>query len=61
MTRQDLIRAKNEATEFVHRALALLDATNPTDTIIYGNPKQRGALRRQSMELTRALADLRRS
>ena len=61
MKRQELIRAKNEAIEFVHRALALLDTTNPTDVVIYDEPKQRGAVRRQSMELTRALAEFRRS
>lgn len=66
MTLEAIEKARLAAIEFTHRAdeLSLLIRTpnkwgNVNDTSIY--PKESGALRRQSMELTRALADLRRS
>lgn len=55
--------------EFIKRADAFLESSKPRKTewkgdIYYSedySPKHSGALRRMSMELTRALADMRRS
>lgn len=70
MTREAIENARNEALKFVKRADNILfEMDDPTKhryspylsprSDVY--PKQSGAVRRQSMELTRALADLRRS
>lgn len=56
-------KAKREAEEFVKRAKAVLDETDPKEPAhsswLWGTQKT-GALRRQSMELTRALAEMRK-
>jgi len=57
MNRDKLAVAVAEAKRFIERAKAL----PPTTPGIYDyNPKEQGAIRRASMDLTRALADLRR-
>lgn len=62
MTRENLERARDEAAEFIRRAETLLErSADISNELLLDNVKQSGALRRQSMELTRALADLRRS
>ena len=48
-----------EAKEFVSRAQATLNAAKNDEYIFFGT-KQTGALRRQSLELTRALAEMRK-
>ena len=54
-------RAVEIAEEFVRRAKAVVKESGVTAENPYGTPSPRltGALRRQSLELTRALADLR--
>lgn len=70
MTREAIEYTRNEALKFIKRADNLLfEMDNPTKHRYspYSTsrsddfPKESGAVRRQSMELTRALADLRRS
>ena len=70
MTREAIEYARGEALKFVKRADNILfEMDNPTKYRYSpylsprpdAFPKESGALRRQSMELTRALADLRRS
>ena len=55
--------AKREAEEFIRRAKDVLNETDPKEPAnsvwLWGTPAT-GALRRQSMELTRALAKMRR-
>jgi hypothetical protein len=67
MDRDKLTAAVAEARRFIERAEALPAPTtyevpgsqyNPFTN--YNFPKQQGAIRRASMDLTRALADLRR-
>lgn len=57
-------KAKREAEEFVRRAKIVLDETEPSEPAksawMFGTPAT-AALRRQSMELTRALAEMRRA
>jgi len=57
MNRDKLAAAVAEAERFIKRAEALAD--NPPRYDFLGN-KETGAIRRASMDLTRALADLRR-
>jgi len=60
MRRNDIERACREAREFLKRAKEI-QATPalPRDDVYVEGGKLGGALTRQSMELTRALADLR--
>lgn len=65
MKRENIEKAHVIAQEFITRADALIKCMNTPDK--WGKThgadwylKERTALRRQSMELTRALADLRR-
>lgn len=71
MTRDDVEAAVEEAERFVRRANALLKTKVPTyqsATATYkdcpwdggGSPKESGAVRRASLDLTRALAHMRR-
>lgn len=57
MNRKTLTQAVAEAQRFIERAEAL-----PDDVADYGwqMPRERGAIKRASMDLTRALAVLRR-
>jgi hypothetical protein len=57
MTEAKIKQAAKAAHEFVRR-VALYFARYNEDSIMVG--KESGALRRQSMELTRALAEMRR-
>lgn len=62
MRKDNIKRCVKEAKEFIKRAkevLAELDKEN-SDRVFSGT-KASGALKRQSMELSRSLADLRRS
>lgn len=57
--------AITEAERFLERARAALGAHNSIDSqeacsLSTYNPRENGALRRSSMDLTRALADLRK-
>lgn len=58
MDRTKITAAVQEARRFLDRADTLLAATDENSRS-WNNPKERGALRRASMDLTRALADLR--
>ena len=63
MTRETVNVAVAEAERFLARAHALLivdNQTEPADRSVYYGSKETGALRRASMDLTRALADLRK-
>lgn len=57
--KQSLQNAIREAEEFIRRGNALLD--DGEDYWMYKNAADRGALNRQSMELTRALAEFRKT
>lgn len=58
MQRKNVEAALDAARVFVERACEVLD--DETNHHLFGNAKT-GALRRQSMELTRLLAEMRRS
>lgn len=65
MNRKKLKIAVDEAKRFLEKAKALPDPEPYTSEhmkgIMYDNfPKQQGAIKRASMDLTRALADLRK-
>ena len=55
MTQESIKEAVKQAREFIRRA----DATLKVDEWVTGS-RESGALRRQSMELTRALAAMRK-
>lgn len=73
MTRNDIRRAMLAAKEFISRCDIVLKAherecssrgvkmepDSDFDITYYVSPRETGSLRRQSMELTRALADMR--
>ena len=59
MDAETIEKAKIEALAFIQRCEVVEGEIGSGGYIIYG--KSTGALRRQSMELTRALADMRRS
>lgn len=63
MTNAKLTQCINECNRFVARAMALQDANTAQDGEKYKAklPKQQGAVRRASMDLSRALAELRRT
>ena len=54
--------AMAEAERFLEKAKAAQEASKDSsyDCISYNNPRENGAVRRASMDLTRALADLRK-
>lgn len=54
MTQDSIKKAVDEAVEFIERANVVLASPG----IVFG--RETGALRRQSMELTRALAEMRK-
>ena len=58
MTKSTIEKAMNEAAEFLALAGGVLDQNSDTKWIAYG--METGALRRKSMDLTRALAALRK-
>jgi hypothetical protein len=61
MNRQTIKDAISEATEFIDKAEAYLAHTDRTSPTYEGGtwPKESGALRRASMDLSRKLSDLR--
>lgn len=63
MTETTLQLAINEAVQFVTKASVLqrLIEVQKNDPYSSCNPKESGSVRRASMDLTRALADLRRA
>ena len=60
MTLEKIRRVLRLAQEFGNRATLVLDDMDANDGHFFVGTKASGALRRTSMELTRALADLRR-
>ena len=65
MTSEKLITAIEEANRFTKRAKALLEIVSKKEKEkcycpTCEDPKERGAVRRSSMDLSRALSDLRR-
>lgn len=61
MRRQEIVNAVEEARRFLIRAEDVLGSKSDTDSeTYYGGSKGTGALRRASLDLTRALAELRR-
>ena len=63
MKAPDLETAIKEAERFLARARELSRAAKKTEDTgwLCSNPKEQGAVRRSSLDLSRALADLRRS
>lgn len=64
MTKEAIEKACAAAREFLRRvdALEVVETGNDvTGRWVWVSPKSTGAIRRQSMELTRALADMRRA
>lgn len=59
VNRDKLATAVAEARRFIERAEALPELTNDPWLCDY-HPKEQGAIRRASMDLTRALADYRK-
>jgi hypothetical protein len=59
MTKTGILIARGIAKEFIKRCDAVLKHPDFDDYIICGN-KATGELRRESMELTRRLADMRK-
>ena len=53
--------AMKEAKEFIERAKAVLERRKIEGKAVYFGCKETGALRRKSMDLTRALARLRKN
>lgn len=65
MNKEKIARAKNEAIRFLNRVAEWEGAQGKTweyqgQAYYHDTPKQNGAVKRASMDLTRALADLRR-
>lgn len=62
MTNEKLQQCINECNRFVARAMALQDAQSKETKKQYPStlPKENGATRRASLDLTRVLAELRR-
>ena len=58
MKLDDIVVAEQEAKKFLARVKVVREAHKKNRTIIYGS-KETGALKRQSMELTRALSRMR--
>ncbi len=61
MKEQDVKDAVFEAERFLKRAKALLSKVNGDKFAMYHNPKESGAVRRASLDLTRSLAEMRKS
>ncbi len=59
MTEEKVKICIKEAKEFIERAKVVLERAKEDKYIFFGC-KETGALRRQSLELTRALAELRK-
>jgi hypothetical protein len=57
----DVTVAIVEARRFIERAVAAHDRLRAEPTVEYGGSKETGACRRASLDLTRALAQLRKS
>lgn len=60
MTKRTIMKAMKEAREFITRANALLTDHEASQFMEYSGNSKTGSLRRQSMELTRALAEMRK-
>ena len=60
MTKEGIKSAVDEAREFLKRATAVLKEAESNDYCLFGD-KLTGSLRRQSMELTRSLAEMRKT
>jgi hypothetical protein len=60
MDNAKLLAAVSEARRFIERAKTLDIARSGAKTPYASFPKEQGAVRRASLDLTRALADLRR-
>ena len=60
MTKEKLKTAKEEARRFLDRVEKLEKTEGGLDRAYFYAPKQSGAVRRASMDLTRALAELRK-
>ncbi len=61
MRDEKVMAAKKAAKEFLRRLNVIEEAiAKGTAASLSDQPRETGALRRQSMELTRALADMRR-
>lgn len=56
-----LYRCKKEAEKFLQLADKALEESNSPGSYLRASSKASGALRRSSMDLTRALADLRQN
>lgn len=60
MTKETLLEAEKEAKRFLEKVL-LLKKDNPDLSFSWSGSKRNSAVKRASMDLTRALADLRQS
>lgn len=61
ITKEKLKHSINEAKRFLERANELLECEEHRHLEYYSYTKQCGAVRRASMDLTRSLAELRKS
>lgn len=59
MTKEDILEARDEAKRFINRANVALRRINENKHALYGC-KETGTLRRASMDLTRALSQMRK-
>lgn len=59
MNRQDLVAAIVESERFTKKAKVLLELAKDDEIELWRNPKQWGPVRSASMDLTRALAEMR--
>ena len=61
MRKVNVIHAVDDAKRFIMRAEELIKAEgNTSGNYYYNSPREQGFVKRASMDLTRALADLRR-
>jgi len=60
MRNLDVDEAKMEAERFLKRVKTLKEAWDPESDGCYGSSKEASAVKRASLDLSRALADLRR-
>lgn len=58
MKSENIVEAIEEAERFITRAKKLL-AKRAGKSYVWSNPKESGAVRRSSMDLTRSLANMR--
>ena len=61
MERKAVLAAISEAKRFIRRAEECLRVNGDADISSYRFPRESGACRRASLDLTRALADMRKS